>query len=219
MRHLKKVPDAAIREIETAHARAIRAVMENYHALCNLPVRPAKMSLYRNGDATLETTVVPATSVFLSPNNPFLGDGILNRDALTYFVKGTDIAFPLGHVYRGSGNLCLGSIFVPSQVSIYNPAQPLETLFLHNDRNLSHGNAELTVNKDQWMNIKELLYDRGYTLSPEVENEFQPNESLLRRDTIWKLGAELLQQYPFMEVMRTMTLIYDIIFNKNGGKK
>lgn len=64
---------------------------------------------------------------------------------------------------------------------------PLETIFLHNDRNKSHGNPAINFDNSQkklidtWLKTEKLPYD--------VDHDW------VSKDTLWKIGRDLLEKY------------------------
>lgn len=214
MKRLEKVPPEALKRIKSDHERAVDQIMKEYQIYCSFPVRPVKMKIKRTENATgeLDTTIIPATSVYLRPNG-FIDEDHLDRNAITYAVTGSMKPFPYGHIYAASGHVCLGNIFVPSKISKYCPQQPLETLFLHNDRNLNHGNAKLILSDDSRLKIKVVLDKYGLSISKDAEQCLQKNVNVIAGDEIWVLGSDVYHNAPDLETAITvMTKIYNYIF-------
>ena len=186
-------------------------MLKRYDQYCVLPIRISRMRIQRGDRSSLEETFVPWTTVFVKPNG-FLDEDHIDRDALTYTITNTKRPFPYGHIYAGSGHICLGSIFVPSKVPRYSPQQPLETLFLHNDRNVNHGGASLTVSKEQLFLIDDLLKRSGASISKETKGAFHPGINLVATDGLWLLGADICHQGTFWEGRALMEKIYGILF-------
>lgn len=221
MKRVKEVPAQVIATIKSEHERAMDSVLQQYKHFCTLPVRPARMRVLRVQEDTeeLEQVIVPATAIYLKPNG-FLGKDYLNRDALTYTVAGNRIPFPFGHIYRSSGHVCLGNIFVPSKVSRFCPQQPLETLFLHNDRNLGHGNAFLSIGEPQVQKIRKILEDYQIPLSVDADHGLKAGQNLLIEDSIWLIGADVYKQAETLQqALHCMEQIYQIVFNTKTSQK
>lgn len=214
MKRLKEVPAEVLDLAKSAHERAIGSVLAGYQHYVDMPVRPVRMRIMRQSrmEDALEMTIIPATSIFVRKNG-FFEDGSINRDDLTYSVVGTKTPFPFGHIYKDSGHVCLGTIFVPARIPANCPAQPLETLFLHNDRNTGHGNAMLKLSRGRRADVTMLLRIAKITFSPDLM-AFDTGENLIRTDALWVIGAEVYKQKPFFEALALMQKIYEIIFKE-----
>lgn len=220
MKRYSEVPQSLLESIlreQKERQRDSQTILQQYKHYCTLPVRPARMKLLRvkEGREDMEQTIIPATSVYLG-KKPFLDPDHLNRDAITYTVAGTKEPFPYGHIYQGSGHICLGSIFVPSKVSRFTPQQPLETLFLHNDRNLSHGGARLFLDQKQVWQVQLLLRDARINLSVDADESLKAENNMLKTDGIWLIGADVYQQMELRNALRLMEKIYQVIFQQKG---
>lgn len=220
MKRYSEVPQSLLESIlreQKERQRDSQTILQQYKHYCTLPVRPARMKLLRvkEGREDMEQTIIPATSVYLG-KKPFLDADHLNRDAITYTVAGTKEPFPYGHIYQGSGHICLGSIFVPSKVSRFTPQQPLETLFLHNDRNLSHGGARLFLDQKQVWQVQLLLRDARINLSVDADESLKAENNMLKTDGIWLIGADVYQQMELRNALRLMEKIYQVIFQQKG---
>lgn len=215
MKRLETIPAKALAVAKTAHERALDSVLKQYQLFCTLPIRPVRMNILRQveGREDLEQVIVPATSIHLKPNG-FLEKNTLNRDALTYSIAGRRKPFPFGHIYQNSGHVCLGNIFVPSKISRFCPQQPLETLFLHNDRNLNHGKAHLKLSRQQIQQIREHLAQYQISLSVDADQSLVPDNDVLADDGIWVLSADVYQQAETLQqALSCMQYIYQIIFS------
>ena len=220
MKRYSEVPQSLLESIlreQKERQRDSQTILQQYKHYCTLPVRPARMKLLRvkEGREDMEQTIIPATSVYLG-KKPFLDADHLNRDAITYTVAGTKEPFPYGHIYQGSGHICLGSIFVPSKVSRFAPQQPLETLFLHNDRNLSHGGARPFLDQKQVWQVQLLLRDARINLSVDADESLKAGNNMLKTDGIWLIGADVYQQMELRNALRLMEKIYQVIFQQKG---
>ena len=197
MRHLKEVPNAVISHIEREKEKRHEYGLLSYTEFCRFPTRLARMKVLTGmptgrGEDFVQT-IVPPTSVCLK-GDALLDKGHFDRDALSYFVAGTKYAFPLAHVYNGSGSICLGSIFVPNKVSRYSPQQPLETLFLHNDRVLSHGGASLLLGAETASDVAGILAAADVALPEHMLRFLEPGYELLLEDGIWRIASEVYRQ-------------------------
>lgn len=215
MRRLKEVPETVLNHLRSEHERALQAVFAGYVRYQSFPVRPVRMRVRRESEDAdaLETVVIPATDVYVKRGG-FLDEDHIDRDAITYSVSGSGTPFPYGHIYQASGHVCLGSIFVPSRISRYCPAQPLETLFLHNDRNTGHGGARLSLLAGQSVRIATVLAVNGITLSKDAERCLKETYNVIKDDSLWLLSAEVYRKKPFFEALRIMGQVYDIVFQK-----
>lgn len=182
---------------------------------CTIPVRAVKMKILGDdGKDQFRTVVIPSVDVYLM-NRPKLKPGYFRREAMSYFVAGTRKAFPYGHVYIDSGCICLGNIFVPSAVPEMSVTMPLETLFLHNDRNLSHGNNHLSISREKAARVERIIRERGIVLSKLADVVIKrPGADIIMNDEIWNLGACVAEQMPLPQALNTMTSVYDVIFKK-----
>lgn len=212
MKRLKEVPDAVLKHIKKEHERTASHKIARYIYFCTLPTRPARMQVLLEHGVDFVQTIVPPTSIYLA-SHAFLDGEHIDRDCLAYFVAGTQNAFPLAHVYSGSGNICLGSIFVPNKVSRYTPQQPLETLFLHNDRVLNHGGASLRLDKETVRDVAGILRESGIELSENMLPFLKADYELLKEDGIWRIAAEVYQQKEDLrDAVNVMDMVYKRIF-------
>lgn len=190
-------------------------MFNSQNLFCTIPVRMARMKILKNRehDEAYCNVIVPAVDVYTT-DTARLKNGYLRRDSLSYYVAGTKKAFPFGHVYAGNGNLCLGTIFVPSGVPENSVTLPLETLFLHNDRNLSHGQASLYIKKEQSKMVSTLLKRHQIVLSELAQDvTMQTGEiNIIKNDQIWKLSADVAEQKALPRALEIMEQVYGIIF-------
>lgn len=213
MKRLKAVPDEIVDLIKKEQESSLQKILKGYMRYCTLPIRPTLMRVRRDMEDTtqLEQVIIPSTEIHIR-EDAFLDKDHLNRDSITYLVTGTNHPFPFGHIYQGSGHVCLGNIFVPSKVSKYSPQQPLETLFLHNDRNLSHGNASLKLSADQVNEVENILSGYGIERSIDVKVSFRQKKELLADDCIWLIGADVYRQRELEDALVIMHHIYGVVF-------
>lgn len=209
-----EVPAELIQYLENRRAAERDALerFEKQNIYCTLPVRAVKMKILRGSidNEKFCTVIIPAVDVY-TKGKAVLKDGFLKRDNLNFYVSGTRKAFPYGHVYTNSGNLCLGSIFVPSAVPCRSVGMPLETLFLHNDRNLSHGNSHLNIDKKQEDEIFHIMDENKIRLC-ELSKGVNHKTDIIASDEIWNLSADVAEQKALPKALDIMAEVYTIIF-------
>lgn len=218
MKREKEVPADLLAYLKEQKEK--KATLSQMNIFCTYPVRAVKMKvllskeMIKNDVAEgFRTVIIPSIDVYAS-NKPRLKDGFLKRDALSFFVSGTRIPMPFGHVYAESGYVCLGTIFVPSAVPERAVSMPIETLFLHNDRNLSHGNSHLYITKekcDKIWDIIKLNRIKPCGLGERVEDK----RDIIKNDEIWNLSADVADQKSLPDALYIMSQVYDIIFPKD----
>lgn len=188
-------------------------VFNRLDMFCTTPVRAVRMKiLNKDGGDSFCTVIIPPVDVYTT-DEAVLKKGYLKRDALSYFVANTRKVFPYGHIYTKSGYVCLGTIFVPSAVPERSATMPLETLFLHNDRNLSHGDSHLYISEDQAAEIDSVIRDNKIRLSEYGEMVItEPKRDIIARDEIWNLSADVTAQLPLPDALHVMSDIYNIVF-------
>lgn len=186
---------------------------------CAVPVRAVKMKMIRNMnyEEDFRTAIIPSVDVYTS-GKAFLRKDCLKRDALSYFISNTHTVFPYGHIYADSGYVCLGTIFVPSAVPKRSPTLPLETLFLHNDRNLSHGGGRLFIDGEQALLIHQIMRENEIKLSSLSEG-VEEHRNLIKYDEIWNLSADVADQKALPEALNIMSQVYDVIFKKENEEE
>lgn len=211
--------------------------------IAQIPMHRANMRILFAGhsQAQIATTIIPPIRVYMTRNG-IVDDPkheqqkLINHSTLVYRIAYNNNAIPLAHVYNESGYLCLGSIFVPSLIPYYSPLQPLETLFLANDRNMNHGHPQLTVTLpvvDQAHQIISTIQTSPRLLSNYAsQNQLIPTQAktALKRldqqlyadcdnwcqhDTLWQLGHVLLTAYLNDDLaFEQANLLYQQIFQK-----
>ncbi len=219
MNRQKEVPAELLAYMERVKTQANNKVFNTLDIFCRVPVRAVRMRILRKDYEKEEfcTVIIPAVDVYTT-GKAELKKGFFKRDALSFFVSGTHKAFPYGHVYDGSGTICLGSIFVPSAVPERSVTMPLETLFLHNDRNLSHGNSHLVVTAETVKGIESII--GKYKINPSVITlDIEKGVDIIRNDELWNLSADVVEQKPLPEALRIMSAIFDVIFLEERKKE
>lgn len=212
MKREKEVPAGLIRYIKEAR-HEMEVEFEQPNLFCTVPVRMARMRIVTDADYKEEfrNVIVPAVDVYVTGKTARLREGYINRDAMSYFVAGTRKSFPFGHVYNGSGKLCLGTVFVPSAISERSVTLPLETLFLHNDRNLSHGGSSLYLSETEIEEIHTLLDSYGIKLS-YLAQSIQKGVNVIAKDEIWNMSVDVAKQMALPRALEVMEQVYAVIF-------
>jgi hypothetical protein len=214
MKREKEVPLSVIKHIKASKDR-YKTALSNLDIFCTLPERAVKMRVLEDMHGKRDryaTVIIPSVDIYVS-NNPFLRDGYVKRDSLSYFVHGTKKVFPYGHVYASSGYICLGNIFVPSAVPVHSPAMPLETLFLHNDRNLSHGNSHLVLTGQAEQAVSAIIASEHIKLS-ELSKRMTAGTDVIANDEIWNMSADVVQQTDLPKALDIMCRIYGAVFGQ-----
>lgn len=213
MKRENEVPAQLLKWLEMRNSNEIeKGTFDNLNLFCTMPVRAVKMKILENNDREkFHTVIIPSIDIYIT-KKAFLKTGYFKKDALYFFISGTHMPFPYGHVYAHSGSICLGSIFVPSAVPERSLAMPLETLFLHNDRNLDHGGASLFIDKSQAKRIGVILEERHIRSGQKYVIVNKPSENIIANDEIWRLSADVAVQKPLPQALSIMADIYNIIF-------
>lgn len=228
MKREKEVPADLLEHIKKMNQPREEAenMFQSLDVFCTYPVRAVKMRVLESKKQIKDgfrTAIIPAVDIRMregTGERAMLKKGFLKRDALSYFIAGTRTVFPYGHVYANSGYVCLGNIFVPSAVPERSAATPLETLFLHNDRNLSHGNSHLVIDEMQADAVRCIMDEKDIRLSSlaKVVTE-KSGRDIIAGDEIWVLSADVAEQRPLPIALRIMSDVYDIIFPKTEEQK
>lgn len=221
MKREKEVPAELLAYLEERKQQIENKVFNTLDIFCSVPIRAVKMKiLLDDGSEDFRTVIIPAVDVYTT-DKAILKKGFLKRDVLSFFISGTHRVFPYGHIYAESGYVCLGSIFVPSAVPEMSATMPLETLFLHNDRNLSHGNSHLRITQEQAAAIGTIMDDNQIHLSQRFSMLAakvieKPGEDIIAHDEIWNLSARVAEQKSLPEALHIMSDVYGIIFQKKN---
>lgn len=205
MKRETKIPADVQNKLLTAHERALMKIMKKNSIL--VPMHTANMAVlnYQTKETEIRKTVIPAIIINISGTQQ---DGKIDRQNVSYLVAMNGKPFPLAHVYSSSGSLCLGSIFVPSQIPVYSPQQPLETLFLHNDRHVSHGNPNLDVSESNLQDLKDLVA----RVLPDENINILNGKQIINEDIIWYIGAQVLEHYTKDEALEIMHEAFNYLF-------
>lgn len=216
MKKLDKVPNEVIKLIRTNHEQAL-LTLGNYKPLLTLPVREVRMKLDRPRIGfILEDVIVPSIKIYYRGTKE---EDQLQTNNLIFNLAINDKPFPYGHIYQSSGTICLGGIFVPSLVSIYNPSQPLEAMFLGNDHNTSHGGGKATITERDLKDIYQILSDEGIMVSNDTAKTMEPSKNLIQNDAIWILSADVRKETSLEHAIYIMEKIFEIIFIKESDNK
>lgn len=216
MRREKEVPEELLNFLKN---RDEQKEYEKLNIFCTHPVKVVKMKVLNNHFKQkagkmegFRMVIIPAIDIYVS-NRPYLKDGYLKREALSFFVSGTRVPLPYGHIYSESGYVCLGNIFVPSAVPKKAVTMPIETLFLHNDRNLSHGNSCLYIDKAKYEAVNRILFKNNIDIRKDTLSSYViPGRNIIKNDEIWNLSADVLEQKSLPNALKIMTEIYAVIF-------
>ena len=188
--------------------RALRRMMRDKQSIL-IPMHTANMRMLdtdeHNSGTSIRRTIIPEVLITVNPSA--IKDGMISRHGLHYTIAQNKQAFPIAHVYSGGGSLCLGGIFVPAFIPKYSPQQPLETLFLHNDRHVSHGNPQLPVSEEQRRAIIEIVYSLDKVFPIDVHHD-----EWVKRDTLWRIGEYMLNHYTKEQAFKIMNDIFIILF-------
>lgn len=199
--------------LETEHQKALREIMHGKEFSTNIPMHTANMRILSGTvskhDDTIMKTIIPELSLFIDTN--YIKGDELSRSAIEYRIGYNNAPFPMGHVFGSSGSLCLGNIFVPNMIPKYSPMQPLETLFLHNDRNKNHGNPQLNVDEQQQKAIKNILNNAYHNDFPMPFMINIKNDWILN-DTLWRIGNYLLNTLDKEMAFSVMHDIFIVVF-------
>lgn len=210
---LNNVIDPAIRRtLESENEKALRKIMHHRDLSTIIPMHTANMSIYSfNTDEQIQKTIIPELAIYIDKNG--IRDKQISRSSITYRIAYNNAPIPLSHVYNDSGSLCLGNIFVPALIPLHSPQLPLETLFLHNDRNMNHGNPKLPISYDLERKIKKTLDEmmQEYNGKP-FPLEFEDSINWVKYDILWQIGAEMLKAFPKDKAFENMDIIFKMIF-------
>ena len=202
--------DARIKQsLESDNERALRQLMDKKPAF-SIPMHTANMRMIvedTSREDSIRQTIIPEMTITLDPIG-IKGDEIA-KQSVYYKIPYNNQAFPIAHVYSGSGSLCLGSIFVPSYIPKYSPQQPLETLFLYNDRHTAHGHPVIPLDKTKIQAIGKMLYE----LDPEFPVDVH-HKRWVKQDTLWRIGEVLLKLLPKDQAFEKMNEIFHLIFDQ-----
>ena len=207
-----EIPIVVRKRIMTEHERVMSRIAKMRHNSAVVPIRTCRMNILQpDGTEKLQKTIVPAT--IISTSEMMTYDGKLPIHSLTYKIANNGQSFPLGHIFNSSGAPCLGTIFVPSMIDEHSLQQPLETLFLYNDRNLGHGSPVLIITSAKLEKIRkyfnEILHENLPSWVPQTG---KIGDKWLRNDTLWAIGAYIYEKYELHDAYKHMGEIFNIVF-------
>ena len=211
MEILSTIPENLNDYLKSENQLALESLLKDANAV-KIPMHTAPMKILDlNNTPKIKQIIVPPINVYMLKNY-MLDDNFIDRNGLSYHVSYNNERFPIAHVYK-SGLLCLGSIFVPSKISIYTPLQPLETLFLNNDRVVAHGDVSLKLNKQQLNKINDLLINIDDI--DRYLNRLSENKNIVKNDSLWLLSNHILETSKTKEkAFALMNNVYKIIFER-----
>lgn len=210
MKKTKEATPELLEAIKSVHERALSAMLHDKSIAQIIPIHTAMMKvLLPDGNTDTIQTIIPEMAIYVKTKS----QTTVARDAIEYRITYNNVPFPLAHVYGSSGYLCLGSVYVPPVVPIHSPQLPLETLFLYNDRVLSHGNPSIPLTNTQKQEISAYMkqvfpkfsnFDVDLTVANWVAN-----------DTLWRLGNYVLTNTETVDdAYNIMENVFKLIFTK-----
>lgn len=212
MKKLNKIPKACINSILSEQEKALLALQKKDNSI-SIPIHKVRMKIERpNKEPKIEDVMIPATCVSFDKSAIVEGD-ICDKRHMVFTLDKYGVAFPIAHVFRSSGHICFGDIYV-GETTRYTPLNPLEQLFLYNDRVVNHGGACLYANENQVRNIFALLKEYGVKPSDDVTTTFLPDRNLIANDSLWILTAEITKQMSYTIAIELCDRIFDILFKK-----
>lgn len=224
MKVTTKIDPNILRTMESENKKALRQILHNRDLSTIIPIHTANMSIYKpeNDDRNLpkiRPTIIPPLAIYIDTKG--IKNGKLSRASITYRIAYNNNPIPLSHVYNNSGSLCLGSIFVPAFVPVHSPQLPLETLFLHNDRNVNHGQPKLKLTQKQLLEIKLVLNSMMIPDKNYIKNKFPidvTQSDWIATDMLWQIGAEMLELFPKHKALYNMNIIFQLVFPSEKKK-
>lgn len=195
--------------LASENERTLRRMKNGWHNI-TIPMHTVNMRMLESEDTrgpnSIRRTIIPDTIVSINPNS--VKRAGIDKYGINYTLAQNKQAFPLAHIYRGGGSLCLGGIFVPSFIPKHSPQLPLETLFLHNDRHIAHGRPQIEVEAEQRQKIIQIVYKLDLQFPIDVHHD-----NWVKRDTLWRIGEYMLNQYPREQAYNIMMDIFTILFD------
>lgn len=221
MELVDKMPNDIKNALMSKAQKALRDAIASRQYAAVLPSHTANMrvEIGDSGNDHIVPIIVPAINIYIDPQGYL--DGKIDQSSIGYRLHEGNKPFPLAHVFSDSGYLCLGTIFVPQLVPYHSPQQPLETLFLANDRNMSHGHPVLRVTKAQANAVIDLMRhaNREAVLDPQLVNLIRTESNWAVHDVLWQVTNWLLvNACDKQHAMTTAQQIFKMLFNKKEPK-
>lgn len=196
--------------------RTLQKLIGSKNHFLNIPTHVVKMKILTETDtnsASIKKVIIPAINIYIRRSS--IRDDFVFKNNIGYLVELNNQPFPLAHVFSSTGLVCLGDIFVPNEISIYNLQVPLETLFLYNDRYLPHGEPEFLFNKKKTIPkiidyLKENQIDFNYNLL---------NKDWLKYDILWQLSNFVYEKLDYEQAIEVMEDIFKMVFPAKTKQK
>lgn len=192
----------ALMQLDHSNLSLMMSARRNKHII---PAHVTRMKV----KGTIKQTVVPPIKLTSSqkPKNGEYITGYIHY----YLGMGDERSFPLAHIFAG-GSICVGSLPIPAKTPEFDPLLPLETLFLYNDRRISHGSPKIIVDGKMASQIKEILSDHNVNVKMAISpGKWHADDSL------WELGAQVIADKKEDEALIIMHQIFNVIFPTKKG--
>lgn len=196
MEIVDKVPDKVK---ENIHEQALEKMALREKRAYHVGMHTANMKIMNE----IRKTIIPPMDLYISG---ITKNGVISS-YIEYRVAYNNATIPFGHVYGQSGCLCLGNIPVPPFVEPHNLMDPLETLFLYNDRNINHGGAKLPITPEQDKAVRQLAARCDINVNTQ-------DCHYIENDTVWDLCAQLLEKYDIFDAFSIADKLFKIIFER-----
>lgn len=190
----KDLPEEVKQSIQSEAERAFELLVDSSSIQSVvIPIHTSNMRVLEDKEDKIEKVIVPSMRVII-PDEAIYDSHLLTR-SLKYvlddpFKQARRVSLPISHVFR-SGSLCLGTIFVPQLIPSYSPMQPIETLLLANDRNMSHGNPRLAPLKQNRIAILDLI--GPYVYDEQTQMDVMRTGNWATNDLLWRITNRLLE--------------------------
>lgn len=196
MEVVDKVPEQVK---ENIHEQALEKLARREKRAYHVGMHTANMKIM----GEVRKTIIPSMDLYISD---VTNKGVISSH-IEYRISYNNTTMPFGHVYGQSGCLCLGNIPVPPFVDPHNLMDPLETLFLYNDRNINHGGAKLPITPEQDRAVRRLA--TCYNIEVNTQDCHY-----IENDTVWDLCAQLLEKYNIFDAFLIADKLFTIVFER-----
>lgn len=197
--------------LKSISQKALDDVIESKQYAARLPIHTSNMQVETEQDSEIIPVIIPPINIYIDPAG-YMDDKIAQR-YIAYRVAYNNKSFPISHVFSDSGYLCLGTIFVPELIDYHSPQQPLETLFLANDRNYDHGHPNIPMTKYRMRKVQKLLNVKFIKLPDKLIKLMSQNYNWAKHDILWRITNEILKQETDKRVAFTISdELFRIIF-------